>query len=195
MALKWLKNKEKSDDQLLSDFKKKGDIDILGLLFERYMHLVYGVCLKYLKNKEDAQDAVTDIFEKLGKELLTKSVDNFKPWLYVVSKNHCLMQLRSQQTQLRKEKEFEKNEQSVMESDVLLHPDNNDWEPEEMDKRLQNCLNKLRDHQRACIELFFFKELCYREISANLKLDVKKVKSYIQNGKRNLKICIESYSE
>ena len=195
MALKWFKNKEKSDDQLLSDFKEKGDIDILGLLFERYMHLVYGVCLKYLKNKEDAQDAVTDIFEKLGKELLTKSVDNFKPWLYVVSKNHCLMQLRSQQAQLRKEKEFEKNEQSVMESDVLLHPDNNDWEPEEMDKRLQNCLNKLRDHQRACIELFFFKELCYREISANLKLDVKKVKSYIQNGKRNLKICIESYSE
>lgn len=195
MVFNWLKNKEKSDDQLLSEFRKSGDIDLLGLLFERYMHLVYGVCLKYLKNKENAQDAVTDIFEKLGKELLTKSVDNFKPWLYVVTKNHCLMFLRSQQTQLRKEKEFEKNEAGFMESDFVLHPDNDEWEPEEMDKRLQDCLNRLREHQRACIELFFFKELCYREISDNLKLDIKKVKSYIQNGKRNLKICIESYSE
>ncbi|MCT4587956.1 MAG: sigma-70 family RNA polymerase sigma factor [Carboxylicivirga sp.] len=195
MAFNWFKNKEKSDEELLSEFRQSGDIDVLGLLFERYMHLVYGVCLKYLKNKENAQDAVTDIFEKLGKELLSKSVDNFKPWLYVVTKNHCLMFLRTQQSQLRKEKEFEKTEADFMESDFILHPDNNDWEPEEMDKRLQQCLKRLREHQRACIELFFFKELCYREISDNLKLDIKKVKSYIQNGKRNLKICIESYSE
>ncbi|MBS2210479.1 sigma-70 family RNA polymerase sigma factor [Carboxylicivirga mesophila] len=195
MAIKWFKNKEKSDEQLLSEFQQTGNIDILGLLFERYMHLVYGVCLKYLKNREDAQDAVMELYEKLGKELLSKEVNNFKPWLYVVTKNHCLMQLRSQQTQLRKQKDFEKSELPFMESDALMHPNGDNWEPEEMDKRLQACLNKLREHQRACIELFYFKELCYQEISDNLNIDIKKVKSYIQNGKRNLKLCIESYSE
>ncbi len=195
MAIKWFKNKEKSDEELLSEFQQTGNIDLLGLLFERYMHLVYGVCLKYLKNREEAQDAVVELFEKFGKELQSKQVNTFKPWLYVVTKNHCLMKLRCQQSQLLKQKEFEKNELSFMESDVALHPDNDSWEPEEMDRRLQACLEKLREHQRACIELFYFKELCYREISDNLNIDIKKVKSYIQNGKRNLKLCIESRGE
>ncbi len=195
MAIKWFKNKEKSDVQLLSEFQQTGSIDALGMLFERYMHLVYGVCLKYLKNRDDAQDAVMELYEKLGQELLSKEVNNFKPWLYVVTKNYCLMQLRSQQAQQRKQKDFEKSELSFMESDAFTHPNGDNWEPEEMDKRLQDCLNKLREHQRACIELFYFKELCYQEISDNLQIDIKKVKSYIQNGKRNLKLCIESYSE
>ncbi len=195
MTLKWFKNKEKSDEELLDAFQKSGNIELLGMLFERYMHLIYGVCLKYLKNKDDAQDAVIEIYEKLGKELLEKQVETFKPWLYVVTKNYCLMELRKQQSQLKKAKEFEKNELSFMESTQNIHLNTDGWEPEEMDKRLQECLSKLRDHQRSCIELFYFKELCYQEISDNLNIDLKKVKSYIQNGKRNLKICIESYSE
>jgi RNA polymerase sigma-70 factor (ECF subfamily) len=195
MTLKWLKNKEKSDKELLDAFQRSGNIDLLGILFERYMHLIYGVCLKYLKNNDDAQDAVIEIYEKLGRELLEKQIDTFKPWLYVVTKNHCLMELRKQQSQLKKEKEYEKNELTFMESTQTMHLNNERWEPEEMDKRLQECLGKLREHQRACIELFYFKELCYQEISDDLKIDLKKVKSYIQNGKRNLKICIESFSE
>jgi len=192
MRVKWIKNKEESDEQLLGQFQQTGNTEVLGVLFQRYMHLVFGVCLKYLKNKEDAQDAAMEIYEKLGKELLVRQVDVFKPWLYVVCKNYCLMQIRSQQAQLRKEKEFEKNELSFMESGDAMHLTNDSWEPEELDRRLQECLKKLREQQRSCIELFYFKELCYREISENLKLDIKKVKSYIQNGKRNLKICIEA---
>jgi len=192
MGLSWFRNKEKSDEDLIKQYQDSGDTDVLGILFQRYMHLVYGVCLKYLKNKEDAQDAVMVIYEKIGQELLVKEVNNFKPWLYVVSKNFCLMQLRSKQSQQRKEKDFEKDEMSFVESHDDLHLNNDSWEPEELDRRLQACLKKLREQQRSCIELFYFKELCYREISDNLKLDVKKVKSYIQNGKRNLKICIEA---
>jgi len=192
MRVTWFKNKEESDEQLLGQFQQTGNTEVLGVLFQRYMHLVFGVCLKYLKNKEDAQDAAMEIYEKLGKELLVRQVDVFKPWLYVVCKNYCLMQIRSQQAQLRKEKEFEKNELSFMESGDAMHLTNDSWEPEELDRRLQECLKKLREQQRSCIELFYFKELCYREISENLKLDIKKVKSYIQNGKRNLKICIEA---
>ncbi len=195
MTIKWLNNSKKSDEQLLAAFQKSGNIDLLGVLFDRYMHLIYGVCLKYLKNKADAQDAVIEIYEKLGKELLAKKVDSFKPWLYVVAKNHCLMQLRQKQSQLKKVKEYEKNEMAFMESEHNPHPTTDNWEPEEMDRRLQECLKKLREHQRACIELFYFKERCYQEISDNLNIDLKKVKSYIQNGKRNLKLCIESFSE
>jgi len=191
MALRLLRNKEPNDEQLIEEFKSTGDLDLLGCLYQRYMHLVYGVCLKYLKNRDDAQDAVMAIFEKLSRELMNKEVDVFKPWLYVVSKNYCLMQLRHQKSVQQKEKEFQNSEILFMESPSMSHL-NDEWEPEAMDDRLQECLKKLRQQQRQCIELFYFEELCYQDISHQLKLELKKVKSYIQNGKRNLKICLES---
>jgi len=191
MALRLLRNKEPNDEQLIEEFQSTGDLDILGRLYQRYMHLVYGVCLKYLKNRDDAQDGVMAIFEKLSRELMDKEVDVFKPWLYVVSKNYCLMQLRHQKSVQQKEKEFQNTEILFMENPSMAHL-NDEWEPEAMDDRLQECLKKLRLQQRQCIELFYFEELCYQDISHQLKLDLKKVKSYIQNGKRNLKICLES---
>nr|WP_321453398.1 sigma-70 family RNA polymerase sigma factor [uncultured Carboxylicivirga sp.] len=188
------KIKPLSDDQLIQKFVDTQNSDFLGQLYERYMHLVYGLCLKYLKNKQDAQDAVIGIFEKINKEILTKEINDFKPWLYVVAKNYCLMQLRKEQSSRKKALEYEKSELLFMENEQEMHPVN-DWEPNELDLRLKECLERLKDKQRSCIELFYFKELCYKEISEKLTLDVKKVKSYIQNGKRNLKICIESKHE
>nr|WP_319401439.1 sigma-70 family RNA polymerase sigma factor [uncultured Carboxylicivirga sp.] len=188
------KIKPLSDDQLIRKFVDTQNSDFLGQLYERYMHLVYGVCLKYLKNKQDAQDAVLGIFEKINKEILNKEINDFKPWLYVVAKNYCLMQLRKEQSLKKNSLEYEKSELHFMENEQEMHPVN-DWEPNELDLRLKECLEKLKDRQRSCIELFYFKELCYKEISEKLTLDVKKVKSYIQNGKRNLKICIESKHE
>ncbi len=191
MVLQLLRKKELTDEQLIAAYQSTGDLNQLGRLYQRYMHLVYGVCLKYLKNREDAQDAVMGIFEKLSRELKDKEVELFKPWLYVVSKNYCLMQLRHQKSVQQKEKEFQNSELLFMENPSAVHL-NDEWEPEAMDDRLQECLQKLRLQQRQCIELFYFEELCYQDISLQLKLDLKKVKSYIQNGKRNLKICLES---
>ncbi len=190
MNLNLFKSKPLSDEELVQKFRKTDDIDLLGKLFSRHIPLVYGVCLKYLKNRDDAQDETMAIFEKLKNELQKSEVEFFKSWLYVVTKNHCLMLLRSRQSQLKKEKEFEKSEASFMENAFEMHPDN-EWEPDAMNERLKECLSKLRDTQRSCIELFYFDQLCYQEISDSLSLDIKKVKSYLQNGKRNLKLCME----
>lgn len=191
MRFKAFRSNVLSDERLLEQFQVSGNIDALGILFKRYMHLVYGVCLKYLKSRDDAQDAVMEIFEKLEQELRIKKVDAFKPWLYVVTKNHCLMELRSRQAKMKKEKDYGKSELLFMESSEDMHLNNEPWEPDALDKRLKECLEKLKEQQRACVELFYFKEMSYSEICDNLSLDIKKVKSYIQNGKRNLKNCIE----
>lgn len=191
MVLRLLKKKEPDDEQLIAEYRSTADPAVLGRLYQRYMHLVYGVCLKYLKNREDAQDAVMALFEKLSTEVLNKKIETFKPWLYVVAKNYCLMQLRRQQSINQKEKEFQNSEILFMENVDVMHL-NDEWEPEVLDRRLQECLNKLRLQQRQCLELFYFEERCYKDISEQLQMDLKKVKSYIQNGKRNLKLCIES---
>lgn len=182
------KNK-KSDEELLEEFASTGDLDALGELYSGYMHLVYGVCLKYLKNRDESMDAVMQIFEKLITEIPRHTVENFRSWLHVVTKNYCLMQLRSEKSRSEKIQEWIKDPVIFMESAEYLHPiDEENTVPE---KELMDCIEKLKNEQKECIRQFYFMERSYREIAAELSMDEKKVKSFIQNAKRNLKICLE----
>lgn len=177
-----------SDEELLRQFTDSGSLDILGELYGRYLHLVYGVSLKYLADRSDAQDAVMQIFEKLVTEIPKHEVRNFKSWLYVLTKNHCFMELRARKSE-EKSLEGLKSEQLFMESGEELHPlDREDLKIEEV---LKECIDNLKREQKACIELFYYQKLCYREIARQLRMEEKKVKSFLQNGKRNLKICLE----
>ena len=182
------KHQEISDEELLEKFKKSGNLDLLGELFARYMHLVYGVSLKYFKDRDEAQDAVMNVFEKLITDLPKQKVQNFKSWLYVLTKNHCLMEIRSRKSAGRKLEGF-KIEQEFMESADEMHPI--DREENSIGDALKECIEKLKTEQKQCIELFYYKKLCYQEVAEKLNMDEKKVKSYLQNGKRNLKICLE----
>lgn len=183
-----------TDEELLEKYRDNGDHDWLGQLYSRYMHLVYGVCLKYLKEREQAQDSVIEIFEKLVKELPNRDVNHFKPWLYVVTKNHCLMAIRHQKSVKTRENIFLINQTDFMENSFDLHPFDNNGQ-EILEDQLKKCLEKLKNQQKICVEQFYLEKKCYKEISEFLSLDIKKVKSYIQNGKRNLKICLEEAYE
>jgi RNA polymerase sigma-70 factor (ECF subfamily) len=180
---------QNSDEELLMNFISTGDLDVLGELYSEYMHLVYGVCLKYLKDREESKDAVLQIFEKLIVEIPKHKIENFRSWLYVVTKNYCFMQLRSEKSQKEKFNEWMKDSVVFMEYDYILHPiDENEGEVE---KGLADCIEKLRGEQKECIRQFYYENRCYNEIAANMDLDEKKVKSYLQNAKRNLKLCLE----
>lgn len=182
--------KNSSDIELVQKFRKTQDNTVVGVLFERYTHLVFGVCMKYLKNKDEAQDAVMHIFEKLIVDLKKHTVENFKAWLYMVAKNHCLMQLRSGQSQLKKDKELKKDYPIVMETNYSLHLDNENNKEKELTD-LEKCIEKLNEKQKLSVELFFLQEKCYQEVAEITGCSMNDVKSFIQNGKRNLKICME----
>ncbi len=184
------KKEQHTDDYLLQSFRESGNLDLLGELYNRYMHLVYGVCLKYLQDREDSKDAVMQIFEKLITEIPKNDIKNFKSWLYVVSKNHCLMHLRTEKTRGEQNKKFCIEQEIFMESDEELHPIDEDRA--DLNKVLLECIENLKNEQQKCIQLFYLEERSYKEICDILKLEEKKVKSFLQNGKRNLKICLES---
>jgi RNA polymerase sigma-70 factor (ECF subfamily) len=186
------KPEKQSDEALVTDFQSDQDMTILGILFNRYTHLVYGVCLKYLKHKENSQDAVIQIFEILVHEVPKHEIRNFKSWLHGVTRNYCLMQLRKQTSVKKSLERFSAD--YFMESVEDAHPIDND-KGDTMTTSIKKCLEKLKEQQRRCVSLFYYEEKCYKEISEELQLEEKKVKSYIQNGKRNLKICIESHPE
>ena len=173
-----------SDSELLVQYKTSGDQQFLGELFARYTSLVYGVCLKYLKDRDDSKDAVMQIFEKLVQTLRSHEVENFKSWLYVMARNHCLMQIRA-----RKGKMTEGISDQLMESDLVLHLEE-ESELEGNLSKLEKCIQQLINEQKHCVELFFLQEMCYKEITGITGFDLNQVKSFIQNGKRNLKICM-----
>ncbi|MDN5288562.1 MAG: polymerase sigma-70 factor, subfamily [Mucilaginibacter sp.] len=176
-----------TDGELLAAYRTNGDIAVLGQLYERYMPLVYGVCLKYLKNEELAKDAVMGIFEELITKVKQHDISIFRSWLYVLGRNYCLMQLR-----VGKKLELVALDE-VMEFTPLLHPDDNNRE--EAYKALEHCIDKLTGAQKQSIDLFYLKEKCYKDVADITGFSLNEVKSYIQNGKRNLKICLEKNSE
>jgi RNA polymerase sigma factor (sigma-70 family) len=185
--LAFLKNisSNKPDNELVAAYKQTLDLNVVGELFQRYMDLVYGVCLKYLKQPENAQDSTIAIFEELSTKLLKHDVDNFKAWLYTLTKNHCLMRLRSEkkQTVVKFDAELMQSEETVHLNGVL--------EKEENFRQLEYCLGQLADDQRKVIELFYLEGKCYNEIMETTGIEWNKVRSYIQNGRRNLKLCME----
>ncbi|HXR83321.1 MAG TPA: sigma-70 family RNA polymerase sigma factor [Hanamia sp.] len=173
-----------TDTDLVKQYKSGGDINVLGELYTRYMDLVYGVCLKYFKEPEEAKDAVINIFEELVTKLKKYEVSNFKSWLYQLTKNHCLMKIRSG-----------KSNPVVADINIMHlaennHPDNI-AEKEKQLNGMENCIEQLPAEQKHAIQLFYLQEKCYKEIADITKTDINRVRSFIQNGRRNLKICME----
>ncbi|MEQ8628990.1 sigma-70 family RNA polymerase sigma factor [Ekhidna sp.] len=173
-----------TDELQLRLYRNTGNQEVLGELFNKYMHLVYGLCLKYLKNRDDAQDEVMSIYEHISEKLLTTEVAHFKSWLYMVSKNHCFMTLRKNNPEIHTE--------VFMESGEEMHLNNEKVALEEDLQALEDCIEELKTEQQRCVKLFFLEKKSYQQVNEETGLDLKKVKSHIQNGKRNLKMCLES---
>jgi len=174
-----------SDAELVRQYQRTEETRFVGELYKRYTHLVYGLCRKYLQHDEESQDAVMEIFENLMTTLLNKDVRNFQSWLLTVTKNSCLMRLRAQKSIRRRHQNYLADVGSFMELVDEVHP-HGGLETERDAAYLEKVLNRLKEEQRTCIEMFYYQGKTYQEIAAESGYSVKKVKSYIQNGKRNL---------
>ncbi len=172
------------DKELLEQYRATRDLIYISSLYKRYMHLVLGSCLRYFKNEAEAEDAVMDIYEKIVQKTLKSEVTYFKSWLYTVTRNHCLEKLRKKSTHQEKE-----NTAQLMYTEEVFHPDTIDKDHEV--EVLHSCIAELDDIQRRCIELFYFKKHSYTEIAEMLNLNFNKVRSRLQNGRRNLRLCME----
>jgi RNA polymerase sigma factor (sigma-70 family) len=173
-----------TDAELLDLYQKDRNQEWIGILLERYTLLLLGVCMKYLKDEHAARDSVQQIFLKVLTEAGKYRIDYFKSWLYMVAKNHCLMQLRNKGVKGVKEL----NEQYAAGAD----PDKNELiQNEQAYDLLEEAINELGEEQRQCVILFYLKKNSYTQICDKTGFNLMQVKSYIQNGKRNLKIILE----
>ena len=176
------------DNELIDRFRYSHDNHYIGELYNRYAHLVLGLCIKYFKDIEKAKDATMSIFELLMNELKRHRIENFKSWLFTVSKNYCLQELRKKSTVRQKEELYKVFIAETIESDLELHPNT---EKEKLISRMEELLPSLKNNQRLCLKMFYLDGKSYADISQELNFSLKEVKSHIQNGKRNLKIKLQ----
>jgi RNA polymerase sigma-70 factor (ECF subfamily) len=179
------RNQHITDQQLLERFYADRDNQWLGILLERYTLLLLGVCMKYLKNEELAKDSVQQIFLKAITELQKYKVEYFKSWIYMVAKNHCLMQLRDKPGKQLVEISDKMNAEELLTDKIQLH------ENEKTFDYMQESLKELNSDQQLCVTLFYLEKKSYQQISEKTGYSLMQVKSHIQNGKRNLRILIE----
>lgn len=178
------KNNQYTDQELLQKYLQSQENEWLGILLQRYTLLLFGVSMKYLKDENEAKDAVQQIFLKVIQEVHKYKIDYFKSWLYMVAKNQCLTILRNKKINIPADLLEERLEEEKDEVD--------DWsEDDEKEKLLETSLQELNEAQRQSVTLFYLQKKTYHEISEITKYSLLQVKSYIQNGKRNLGIIIE----
>ena len=187
------KHKPISESELLIEYRQHGDLSILGKLYGPQMEMVFAIAMKYFKDEDEAKDTVMALFEELISKLRNHEVENFKAWLGMVTRNYCLMALRKKNLVLVDDEILNNNENSnhnFMEFSTTEHLID-DWDLEQNLTNLERCLETLNLEQKQAVELFFIQEKTYQEVSQLTGFEVNKVKSYLQNGKRNLKICME----
>lgn len=184
------KYKNHSDNELINLFVENDDNQFVGLLYERYGHLVLGLCIRYLRNRDEASDAVMQIFTNLMQDLKKYRITYFKSWLYTYSKNFCLMELRRRQSALRHELEWKENVHLIMDFSDPAHLQ----EKEKQVALMEKAISLLNPEQKTCIDLFYLQNKSYNEICGLTGYSANDVKSYIQNGKRNLKLKMEALS-
>jgi|GEM_PF-94254 len=185
----WLTDLENSinisETKLIEEYQQSGKQRLVGKLFEPYLELLYGVCLKYLKDPALAQDAVMDVYVHVSEKLKTHEVDTFRPWLYVVAKNHCMEKLRKSSRRLSKEKvAFD------MYTENVFHPDNGI--KEDLLTKMESCMEKLNVEQKQCLSAFYYQSKSYKIIAEEQGIAWNKVRSNIQNGRLKLKNCMDS---
>lgn len=179
--------KYSTDEELLNNFYKTNDDYWLGILLQRYSMLLLGVCMKYLNDEESAKDSVQEIFLHTLNEIKKHKVSYFKGWIYSVSKNHCLIKIRKQKHAVLKTEELFDDKHDRGEDNELQQK----LEKENIFENLHDSLDELNSEQRRCVELFYLENKSYKEIEQITGFSILQVKSFIQNGKRNLKQFME----
>ncbi|MCC6251083.1 MAG: sigma-70 family RNA polymerase sigma factor [Bacteroidia bacterium] len=181
-----------SDLELFQLYKISKDPVTIGLLYKRYLSMSLAIATKYLLDENRAKDAVMSVFEQLLNNAEGYQISNFKSWLYSVIKNYCFMELRKEKNRIMVSID-EKNTTKFMENNNLVHQSNEHYQ-ELQYQGLEQAIELLNDEQRKCIELFYLQQKCYADIAELTGYSLNNVKSYIQNGKRNLKNKLQNFN-
>jgi len=180
-----------TDETLIQNYRESGNSFYVGELYKRYSMPVTAICYSYFKERQETEDTVMEVFEMVLADLKKYEIQNFKAWLITSVKHYCLKKKDKNHRKTEKERDFKKTEKHFMELSEEISPSDKEADSEKAIRQLEQAISQLKGEQKICVELFYMQDKSYQEIAESTGYDINKVKSYIQNGKRNLKILME----
>lgn len=173
------------NDLILVEEAKKGNEKAFAGLMNRYRDSIYYMLLKMVNNPIDAEDLTIEAFGKAF-----RSIDSYTPrfafstWLFMIATNNCIDFIRKKQSSPIPVS----HDQDLMDS-ITVNIQSDLPDPEEVlinDQKiatLRKIVNQLKSPYREIIELRYYKEFSYEEISAELKIPIGTVKAQLYRAK------------
>ena len=184
-----------SDAELIARYQNSRDDAYFEELFTRYQDKVLPICFKLLRNKEECQDACMEIFEKARKGFRKENVDKFNSWLFILIKNHCYDVLRKRKRRLTTSSYAEEELEGILWKNGPDGRLNDGSDSQEKIRDVEAALSRLDEAQRVCVDGFYCQGKSYKEIAEETGYTSNQVKSYLQNGIRNLRIIFNQQND
>jgi len=173
------------NDLILVREAKKGNEKAFGSLMNRYKDSIYYMLLKMVNNSSDAEDLTIEAFGKAFRNLDSYTPKYaFSTWLFKIATNNCVDFIRKKKLSPSPLDLLQDNLDNAtinIQSDML--------DPEESLINLQkiaelkDIVNQLKPRYKSLIELRYYKEYSYEEISTELSLPIGTVKAQLNRAK------------
>lgn len=190
-------------DKALQDYSLvqnaiKGDQKSYAELLGRYRDAIYFMLLKMVNNKIDAEDLTIEAFGKAFRNLSQYSPSfAFSTWLFKIASNNCIDFLRKKKNDvisLDNPTDNNEQDQSIPLAANVLDPEE-ELIKDQKENVMRNIVTKLKPRYRKLIELRYFNEYSYEEISKELELPIGTVKAQLFRARELLYNVIKNSQE
>jgi len=172
-------------DLLLVEEARKGNEKAFASLMNRYRDSIYYMLLKMVNNPSDAEDLTIEAFGKAFRNLESYTPKfAFSTWLFKIATNNCVDFIRKKQLSPAP---FDNLQDDLDNLTVNLQSDIPDPEESLINRQeiaaLKDIVNQLKPRYKSLIELRYYKEYSYEEISSELNLPIGTVKAQLYRAK------------
>lgn len=169
---------------------KEGQIKALGILYDRYAKLVYGLAVKILESSEEAEDVTQEVF------LMLWSRNNYDPkraslssFLMTVTRSRSIDKLRSRSSKFKVLQRW----QNMMCNEPLPNSPLDQVSVQERSQRVREALAQLADAERQVLEIAYYEGLSQSEIAQRLNIPLGTVKTRSRQGLLKLRQTLQGY--
>jgi RNA polymerase sigma-70 factor (ECF subfamily) len=173
------------NDLLLVDQAKRGDEKAFASLMNRYRDSIYYMLLKMVNNPSDAEDLTIEAFGKAFRNIESYTPKYaFSTWLFKIATNNCVDFIRKKQLS---PSPIDSLQENLDNATVNIQSDLPDPEETLINHQkisaLKEIISQLKPRYKALIELRYYKEYSYEEISSELNLPIGTVKAQLYRAK------------
>lgn len=173
----------KNEDIFYIEAVRKGNVSAFSVLIERYQDMVYSLALKLLKNTEDAEEMAQDTFIKAFQKLdMYEGKSKFSTWLYSITYNACISELRKRRIQFTSLEEQRFSDQEEMK----IHSYFSETKKEDQEKYLNLALSKLPEDDQVLVTLYYYENQSMDDISMITGLTVSNIKVKIHRARKKM---------